>query len=96
MPLDPDSAASCADRVSFDTWSRTLDEKQEIVRKPTNLGPDPTMSSFYPQSGNSSLQEIPPNLTNPICVGTASLLADEGSTDDAHSGTNDSFPIPLE
>ena len=52
--------------------------------------------SLYPQSGNSSLQEIPPNLTNPICVGTASLLADEGATDDATSGTNSSYPIPLE
>lgn len=52
--------------------------------------------SLYPESGNSSLQEIPPNLTNPICIGTASLLEDKGSTLDAHSGTNDSYPIPLE
>ena len=52
--------------------------------------------SLYPESGNTSLTKIPPNLTNPICIGTASLLADQGSTADAHSGTNDSFPIPLE
>ena len=52
--------------------------------------------SLYPETGNSSLEEIPPNLTNPICIGTASLLADEGSTADALSGTNDSYPIPLE
>ena len=52
--------------------------------------------SLYPESGDPKLQEIPPNLTNPICIGTAALLADEGSTADAHSGTNNSFPIPLE
>ncbi|KAG8528858.1 uncharacterized protein KY384_006547 [Bacidia gigantensis] len=52
--------------------------------------------SLYPQSGNSSLQQIPPNLTNPICIGTSSLLGAKGSTEGSHSGTNDSFPIPLE
>jgi len=55
--------------------------------------------SLYPESGNSSLTDIPPNLTNPICIGTAALLASEGSTSDAtgtSSGTNSSFPIPLE
>ena len=52
--------------------------------------------SLYPESGNSSLQEIPPNLTNPICIATASLLEDKGSTADAYSGTNESFPIPLD
>lgn len=52
--------------------------------------------SLYPESGNSSLQEIPPNLTNPICIGTSSLLADQGDTSDAFSGTNASFPIPLD
>lgn len=51
---------------------------------------------MYPESGNSSLQEIPPNLTNPICIGTSSLLAGKGATDDALSGTNSSYPIPLE
>lgn len=55
--------------------------------------------SLYPESGNASLTDIPPNLTNPICIGTAALLASEGSTSDAtgtSSGTNSSFPIPLE
>ena len=41
-------------------------------------------------------QEIPPNLTNPICICTSSNLEDKGSTKDSHSGTNDSFPIPLD
>lgn len=55
--------------------------------------------SLYPESGNSKLTHIPPNLTNPICIGTAALLAAEGSTSDATGlavGTNSSFPIPLE
>lgn len=52
--------------------------------------------SLYPESSDPSLQEIPPNLTNPICIGTTSLLASKGSMADADSGTNSSFPIPLE
>ena len=52
--------------------------------------------SLYPESGNPSLEEIPPNLTNPVCIGTAALLAAEGSTADMWLGTNASFPIPLD
>ena len=52
--------------------------------------------SLYPESGNSLLTQIPPNLTNPICIGTAALLALEGSSQDANLGTNSSFPIPLD
>lgn len=52
--------------------------------------------SLYPESGNSKLTEIPPNLTNPICIGTAALLAEAGSLADANLGTNSSFPIPLD
>ena len=52
--------------------------------------------SLYPESGNKSLTDIPPNLTNPICIGTAALLAAKGDTSDANLGTNTSFPIPLE
>ena len=52
--------------------------------------------SLYPESGNSSLTDIPPNLTNPVCIGTAALLAEAGSTADANLGTNSSYPIPLE
>ena len=47
------------------------------------------------QSGKPNLEDIPPNLTNPICIGTASLLAVQS---DATStlGSNASFPIPLD
>lgn len=44
----------------------------------------------------SLLDDIPPNHTNPVCIGTASLLAPIGDTSDANFGTNSSFPIPLE
>ena len=52
--------------------------------------------SLYPESGNPKLTDIPPNLTNPICIGTAALLTSPGSASDANSGTNSSFPIPLD
>lgn len=45
--------------------------------------------------------EIPPNLTNPICIGTSSLLepANTISKSDPKSfeaGTNETYPLPLE
>ncbi len=53
--------------------------------------------SLYPQSGNSTLTDIPPNLTNPICIGTAALLDFDGAPEDVTTlGTNLSYPIPLE
>ena len=52
--------------------------------------------SLNAESGNSSLTDIPPNLTNPICIGTASLLRSQGSMDDATLGSNGSFPLPLD
>ena len=52
--------------------------------------------SLYPESGNSTLTDIPPNLTNPICIGTASLLTLEGAPEDVTLGSNFSYPIPLE
>lgn len=52
--------------------------------------------SLHTESGNSSITSIPPNLTNPVCIGTAALLAGQGSTADATLGTNSSFPLPLD
>lgn len=52
--------------------------------------------SLYSESGNPSLTDIPPNLTNPVCIGTASLLAESSSTADQTLGSNSSYPIPLE
>ena len=51
--------------------------------------------SLLGTSGNSTLTDIPPNLTNPICVGTAALLAAAGAADAANFGTNSTYPIPL-
>ena len=52
--------------------------------------------SLNNESGIPLLMEIPPNLTNPVCIGTAALLAEKGSTLDEYLGSNDSFPLPLE
>lgn len=55
--------------------------------------------SLYSESDDPALQDIPPNLTNPICIGSVGLLGPKGSTSDAtgsNFGTNSSFPIPLE
>ncbi|MCJ1293653.1 hypothetical protein MMC34_005208 [Xylographa carneopallida] len=52
--------------------------------------------ALYTSSGNSSLTDIPPNLTNPVCIGTAALLAAQGDTSDATLGSNSSYPIPLD
>ena len=49
--------------------------------------------SLYAQARDSKLRKIPPNLTNAICIGTASLL---GGTADATLGTGGSYSIPLE
>jgi len=47
-------------------------------------------------SDNSSLTDIPPNLTNPICIGSAALLAPQGDTSDATLGSNSTYPLPLD
>lgn len=52
--------------------------------------------SLNNETGIPSLMEIPPNLTNPICIATAAELAEKGSTLDKYLGTNESYPLPLE
>lgn len=47
-------------------------------------------------AGNNTLSDIPPNLTNPICIGTSTLLDLAGSSTDAQFGTNSTYPLPLE
>lgn len=52
-------------------------------------------------SGDSAILDIPPNLTNPACIGTAALLASEQynpylSSTTSFLGTNSSFPLPFE
>lgn len=49
--------------------------------------------------GNSSFEEIPPNLTNPSCQGTAALLASSNFnpySDGDFLGTNSSNPLPFD
>lgn len=42
------------------------------------------------------LEDIPPNFTNAICIGTASFLTSLSGVDDAVMGGNSTYPIPLE
>lgn len=52
--------------------------------------------------GNSSLEDIPPNLTNPSCQGTAGLLASResnpynGDGNQYYLGTNSTYPLPFD
>ncbi|KAI1610062.1 thaumatin family-domain-containing protein [Exophiala viscosa] len=52
--------------------------------------------SLLDQTDNSTLQDIPPNLTNPVCIGTSSLLAAVGDAADVNFGSNSTYPLPLE
>ena len=50
---------------------------------------------------NSSLDDIPPNLTNPSCQGTVGLLQQKGynpytSGYQQFLGTNSSYPLPFD
>lgn len=40
--------------------------------------------------------DVPPNLTNPMCIGTASLLAAANTAAGRNFGTTSQYPIPLE
>ena len=48
---------------------------------------------LFPQSDDPDLQDVPPNLTNPVCIGTAALLSGD---EDAMLNSNSSYPIPLD
>lgn len=52
--------------------------------------------SLLGASKDSSLTDVPPNLTNPICIGSSSLLSAANDASDITFGTNSSFPLPLE
>jgi beta-mannosidase len=52
--------------------------------------------SLLGTTNNSTLTDIPPNLTNPICIATVTLLGPTGSLTDSTFGTNATYPLPLE
>ncbi|KAI9721842.1 MAG: hypothetical protein M1812_002178 [Candelaria pacifica] len=59
------------------------------------------ITSLHESSGNDSISEIPPNLTNPVCIGTADLLAAEGYDPYSDSsqtvlGTNSTYPLSFD
>ncbi|RMD40551.1 hypothetical protein DV735_g4568, partial [Chaetothyriales sp. CBS 134920] len=52
--------------------------------------------SLVSESDDPDLANIPPNLVNPVCIGSPALLAPPGDTSDQDFGTNSSYPLPLE
>ncbi|KAF7503992.1 hypothetical protein GJ744_002920 [Endocarpon pusillum] len=57
------------------------------------------LSLLSSTTNNTDLSNIPPNLTNPICIGTSTLLSPTGSAakdSTTHFGTNTTYPLPLE
>lgn len=43
-----------------------------------------------------ALQDIPPNLSNAVCIGTSSFLTSSNAAPDIDFGSNNTYPIPLE
>ncbi|ERF70821.1 hypothetical protein EPUS_02343 [Endocarpon pusillum Z07020] len=57
------------------------------------------LSLLSSTTNNTDLSNIPPNLTNPICIGTSTLLSPTGSAakdSTTNFGTNTTYPLPLE
>lgn len=54
------------------------------------------MGLIMDPGGNAELADVPPNMVNPICIGTAALLQAPGSTSDSDFGSNSTYPLPLE
>lgn len=54
------------------------------------------MGIVFRADGQPHLEDIPPNFTNAICIGTASLLTLPSGAGSALMGGNSTYPIPLE
>jgi beta-mannosidase len=54
--------------------------------------------SLVHETGNPNLTDIPPNLTNPVCIGTSSLLTPQNAATnpDISFGSNATYPLPLD
>lgn len=52
--------------------------------------------SLLSSSDDTKFSDVPPNLTNPICIGTSTLLESVVSVSDYTFGTNTTYPLPLE
>lgn len=50
----------------------------------------------YLPGHNDTLQEIPPNFTNPACIATAGLLSPPSASGTLGNSSNSSYPIPYE
>ena len=54
------------------------------------------MAILFLAPSSGPLADIPPNLTNPACIGTGALLGSADSPADRAAGGDASFPLPLE
>lgn len=54
------------------------------------------MGVIFKPGNNSELMDIPPNLTNLVCIATSSYLQAAASAADDTFGSNSTYPIPLE
>jgi len=54
------------------------------------------MGIVFRPGNNTALTDIPPNLTNLICIGTSSYLQPTSASTDTTFGSNSTYPIPLE
>ena len=54
------------------------------------------MGIEYLPGDDSTLKDIPPNLTNVACIATANLLAEPSAMGDSGNSTDSSYPIPYE
>ena len=52
--------------------------------------------SLLSTSGNANFSDVPPNLTNPVCIGTSALLSPIVSIPSYTFGANDTYPLPTE
>ena len=52
--------------------------------------------SLLSTSPSGNFSDLPPNLTNPICIGTSTLLDSKVSIPSYDFGSNTTFPLPLE
>ena len=58
----------------------------------------PMAIQYLGTASNSSTADpdLPPNLTNPICIATASHLSGQGDNSTETFGTNSTYPLPLD
>lgn len=54
------------------------------------------MGIVFRPATDPALDDIPPNLTNAVCIATSSFLSNASNAADATFGSNSTYPIPLD